>query len=149
MLDTRALSAQVKAQCQSFITVVTFSNLEADSLAGDTYSTNGQVYSRDDLLFGSPLEYVGKRREEQQKKVNRANQLVSMKANHETDEGSSQVIQQEDLQEWLDNLQLRLHQPSVTAASPSHGPARNKERRATSWKFPHSSNAEEDDYQIK
>jgi len=94
-------------------------------------------------IFGTAETVVSykTRREQAALKEKRRHLLLTMKASNESEEGAGQVIQQEDLQEWLDNLQLRLDQPcSNTTVSSS----RQKSRR--SWNNPKTKSPEETDF---
>ena len=115
---------------------------------GKTFSTGvaaTQVYGSGGLraVFGSTETIISynTRREYAALKERRRHQLLNMKASTETEETAGQVIQQEDLQEWLDNLQLRLHQSCNNAAASS---SRQKDRK--SWSSPKTKSSDEIDF---
>ena len=94
-------------------------------------------------IFGSTDAAVScnSQREYTELKERRRHLLLTMKASNETEESAGQVIQQEDLQEWLDNLQLRLHQQCNNVSASSSRP---KDRR--SWNCPKTKSHDETDF---
>lgn len=100
------------------------------SLAQQALARNGANIL---AALGDPAEEE-EHRELIRKRIFCRQQLLAMKArnaepisNEDDSEGTGRtVIQQEDLQEWLDNLQLKLHQACISTSHPAARRSRPK-----------------------